>query len=68
MTHGGGKPHANVGDCGQRYEVRYIDDDGDEKVFGWTNEADGGALVKSITAHPVWHSPRVVDRHAGAQT
>lgn len=65
MTHSGGRPHTNVGDLGQRYEVRYTDDDGVEKVFGWTNEADGGALVSSIELNPSMHSPRVVDRQAG---
>lgn len=64
MTHSGGKPH-HVGDRRQRYEVRYVDaDDGIEKVFGWTDETDGGAMVECINLHPVWNSPRVVDRQA----
>lgn len=52
----------NVGDKGQRYEVHYTDSDGKEKVFGWTNEADGGALVRSINLNPSMNSPRVIDR------
>lgn len=37
-----------TGDKGQRYEVRYTDREGVEKVFGWTEEADGGVLVESV--------------------
>jgi hypothetical protein len=50
-----------VGYNGQWYEVRFTDGDGTEHVMGWTNSADGGGLVESINAHPVWHDPRVVD-------
>lgn len=52
----------NVGDKGQRYEVRYKDRDGVEHVFGWTDAADGGVLVKSINLNPSMAFPRVVDR------
>lgn len=51
-----------TGDQGQRYEVRYADGDGKERVMGWTEAADGGSLVRSINKHPVWHSPRIIDR------
>lgn len=60
MTHSGGKPHA-VGDRGQRYEVRYVDGNGAEKVFGWSEQYPEG-FVRSINLHPTMHSPRVIDR------
>ena len=59
--------HLNTGDKGQRYEVRFTDGDGKRRTFGWTNEADGGALVRSIKLHPVWHSPVVIDRKTGKE-
>ncbi len=52
----------NVGDKGQRYEVRYKDSDGKEHVFGWTDKKDGGVLVKSIKLNPSMSKPRVIDR------
>lgn len=52
----------NVGDKGQRYEVRYKDPDGAEHVFGWTDDANGGLLVQSIRLNPSMAYPRVVDR------
>jgi len=52
-----------VGDNGQRYEVRFTDSDGNEKVLGWTNDPSGGGLVQSIELHPTWRLPRVIDRH-----
>lgn len=65
MTHSGGKPHTNVGDRGQRYEVRYFNEDGAEKIFGWTDDPTGGAMVESIKLHPSMSRPRVVDRQPG---
>ena len=53
-----------VGDRDQRYEVRAKNSQGKEIVFGWTDCADGDALVKSINLHPSFHSPRVIDRKA----
>lgn len=39
---------SGVGDRGQRYEVRYTDAaTGEEKVMGWTDQADGGGLLRS---------------------
>jgi hypothetical protein len=55
-----------VGDRGQRYEVRFIDGDGEERVMGWTDQADGGPFAQAIRRHPVWHSWRVIDRHVHA--
>lgn len=54
-----------VGDRGQRYEVRYFDrTTGAEKVFGWTNAADGGAFMESAKLAPWARDPFVVDRGA----
>lgn len=49
---------------GQRYEVQFTDGEGLVKVFGWTNDSDGGLLCASVKAHPEWHSPRIVDLRA----
>ena len=51
-----------VGDNGQRYEIRFIDGDGKKYVAGWTDNKDGKPFVQSINNHPVWHSPKVIDR------
>lgn len=61
MTHSGGKPHTNVGDRGQRYEIRYDDSDGKEHVFGWQNSPKGGLLD---ACRPEWHrhNGRIIDR------
>jgi hypothetical protein len=32
-----------------------------EFVVGWTEQEDGGSLVKMVNAHPTWRDPRVVD-------
>lgn len=61
-----GLPHPSpTGYRGQRYEVRCVGDltgrGVREMTVGWTNEADGGALVTLISAHPTWRDPVVVD-------
>lgn len=57
--------HFNVGDRGQRYEVRFIDAATlKERVMGWTYEEDGGALLESAKLWPIARNPRVVDRRA----
>jgi hypothetical protein len=53
-----------VGYNGQRYEVHFLDENEKDHILGWIEAADGGALVKSIELHPIWHSPRVVDLKA----
>lgn len=58
----------NAGDEGQRFEVRALDGGGEEFVVGWTNRADGSDLVRVVKLHPVWHSPRVIDRVATKKT
>jgi hypothetical protein len=50
-----------VGDNGQRYEVRFVDENGAEKVMGWS-ESYPQNYVDAINVHPVWHSPKVIDR------
>lgn len=50
-----------VGDRGQRYEVRYLDEDNEERVMGWS-ESYPHNYVAAVKAHPSWHSPRVIDR------
>lgn len=66
MTIDGGKPHA-VGDKGQRYEVRCKGmtgcDDDEPAAIGWCNTLAGvKQFVRGIDAHPVWHSPFIIDR------
>lgn len=56
----------------QRYEVRAMrpkadvplavgDVEWEEFVVGWTEQEDGGSLVKGVNLHPTWHSARVHD-------
>jgi len=53
----------NVGDRGQRYEVRFFDRrDGAERIMGWTEQADGGKLLKAAKLWPTARDPFVVDR------
>lgn len=52
-----------TGDKGQRYEVRYKDSEGVERVMGWSETDDGVKNLKfAIELHPSFHSPRVIDR------
>jgi len=54
-----------VGDKGQRYEVRYKDEQDNEKIAGWAGNATGAAdFVKAIQLHPSFHSPKIIDRQA----
>lgn len=54
---------------GQRYEVRALRPKGDAIdgaatepfVVGWTEQEDGGGLVKMVRRHPTWRSAVVVD-------
>jgi hypothetical protein len=54
------------GDAGERFEVRATDGHGCDVLVGYTNRAEGGDLVLRVTRHPVWHSPRVIDRVAAS--
>lgn len=52
-----------VGDKGQRYEVRYTDTEGTERVMGWAETSEEVAhFKKAIELHPAFHSPKVIDR------
>lgn len=63
MTHSGGKPHTNVGDRGQRYEVSYADWDGARFVIGWSDVRTGvGAMVEMIAQHQTKRAPQILDR------
>lgn len=64
MTHSGGKPHTNIGDRGQRYEVRGVMRDGTVEVFGWTNEPKGGTLLEGAKLWPRYKTAFVIDRGA----
>lgn len=70
MTHSGGKPHTNVGDIGQRYEVRaagYPKKDG-EAVIGWSNKLEGAAeMAAAIREHPSCTSTVIWDRQEDRQ-
>ncbi len=64
MTHSGGKPH-NVGDKGQRYEVRAT---GYPKpgvnVIGWNNSKEGAdRMASAILTAPGCTASEVIDRH-----
>lgn len=48
-----------VGYKGQKYEVRFKDESGVERVFGWQNE-DSGGLASAARLHPGWTHVRVV--------
>lgn len=70
MTHSGGKPHTNVGDRGQRFEVTFFDPyDNKRKTFGWSATAEGARqLADSIELHPSWAYPQINDREADDYT
>lgn len=63
MTHSGGKPH-NVGDKGQRYEVRAIGwpKDG-ESIVGWCPTLEGAERMASATrTAPGCVVTKIIDR------
>lgn len=69
MTHSGGKPHANVGDKGQRYEIvaEGYPKDG-KNVIGWTDDFEKAtAMAASIRKAPSCVSTSVVDRQVEAK-
>jgi hypothetical protein len=65
MTHSGGKPHTNVGDKGQRYEVLangYPKNETDN-VIGWSDTLEGaGQMMAAILQAPGCTSARIYDR------
>lgn len=63
MTHSSGKPHP-TGDRGQRYEVTYLEDGGERKVYGWTDDLlVTEHMCRMIGLHPERRDPKVRDRH-----
>lgn len=50
-----------VGYNGQKYAVYCRDGDGKDMLAGWTELADGGALVHMINKHPHWNDPKVIE-------
>jgi hypothetical protein len=63
VTHSGGKPH-NVGDKGQRYEVRATGYPKDElSVIGWCPTLDGAErMASAIRQAPGCLSTEIFDR------
>jgi hypothetical protein len=70
VTHSGGKPHTNVGDRGQRYEVRmtgYGPNAPGESVLGWSDTLDGARqMMKAILTAPSCTSASIFDREEKA--
>ena len=66
MTHSGGKPHTNIGDKGQRYEVTYFDPYSQtRKTFGWSDSTFGcQQMLLSIDLHPTMTDGKMKDRWA----
>lgn len=52
--------YSSAGYKGHRFEVRAIHD-GKEMVYGWTDNADGGALIKSCKCNPAVTDSAVLD-------
>ena len=63
MTHSGGKSH-NVGDKGQRYEVRATGyPKPDKSIIGWSNDLDGAEIMAAaIRLAPGCTSTEIFDR------
>lgn len=69
MTHSGGKPHTNVGDRGQRYEVRAsgYPKEG-ESVIGWAPTLLGAQdIAAAIREAPGCTSTVILDRQENKQ-
>lgn len=64
MSHSGGRPHTNVGDRGQRYEVRATGyPKRDEAVIGWAGTLeDADELASAIRQAPGCTSTTIFDR------
>ena len=65
MTHSGGKPHTNIGDRGQRYEIRSTGYPKDEKsVVGWAETLEGADdMLKAFRQAPGCIRVEIFDRH-----
>jgi hypothetical protein len=64
MTHSGGKPHTNIGDRGQRFEVSAIGYPKDGKnVIGWAATEEGAnEMAAAIRLAPGCTSTTIRDR------
>ncbi len=49
-----------LGDKGQRYEVRCKDPFGQSVLLGWSDDTE--AFARSVDQHPAWHSRYIIDR------
>ena len=67
MTHSGGQPHTNIGDRGQRYEVRATGYPKAElSVIGWSSDLDGAEkMAAAIRKAPSCTSTEIFDREKG---
>lgn len=65
MTHSGGKPHTNVGDRGQRYEVlaNGYPKNQTDNIIGWSDTIEGATqMMEAIILAPSCTSARIFDR------
>lgn len=64
MTHSGGKPHTNIGDRGQRYEVRSTGYPvAEQSVICWTTSlAAAESMASTIRDAPGCTSTEISDR------
>lgn len=64
LTHSGGKPHTNIGDIGQRYEVRTTGyPKATEATVGWAATFDGAEdMMTSFCQAPGCLSATIYDR------
>ena len=51
-----------IGDKGQRYEIRAIQNDGEEVRIGWSDDPEG--FARAVKLHPGLKGRRVIDREA----
>jgi hypothetical protein len=64
VTHSGGKPHTNIGDRGQRYEVRTTGyPKAETSVVGWAISLEGAdEIASAFRRHPSCTSTTIFDR------
>lgn len=67
MTHSGGKPHENVGDRGQRWEVRATGYPKEEQsIIGWADDiSNATAMAAAIRRAPGCVATAIFDRERG---
>lgn len=69
MTHSGGKPHTNVGDRGQRFEVRATGYPKEEQsVIGWADDINvADDMAAAIREAPGCVATAIFDRDDGGK-